>query len=67
MFSTRKVLLENPRPEDPDQASYAIRTNYIYSIGTKNATTDEPEDIGGKADADIYIDGNWQADIVIPM
>ena len=66
-FSTRKVLLENPRPEDPDNTSYAIRTNYIYSIGTKNATTDEPEDIGGKADADIYIDGNWQADIVIPM
>lgn len=67
VFSTRKVLLENPRPEDPDNTSYAIRTNYIYSIGTKNATTDEPEDIGGKADADIYIDGNWQADIVIPM
>ena len=66
-FSRRKVLLENPRPEDPDNTSYAIRTNYIYSIGTKNATTDEPEDIGGKADADIYIDGNWQADIVIPM
>ena len=66
-FSKRKVLLENPRPEDPDNTSYAIRTNYIYSIGTKNATTDEPEDIGGKADADIYIDGNWQADIVIPM
>lgn len=66
-FSTRKVLLENPRPEDPDNTSYAIRTNYIYSIGTKNATTDQPEDIGGDADADIYIDGNWQADIVIPM
>lgn len=66
-FSTRRVLLKNNGEEDPDQASYAIRTNYIYSIGTKNATTDEPEDIGGKADADIYIDGNWQADIVIPM
>ena len=67
VFSTRRVLLKNNGEEDPDQASYAIRTNYIYSIGTKNATTDEPEDIGGKADADIYIDGNWQADIVIPM
>ena len=66
-FSTRRVLLKNNGEEDPDPASYAIRTNYIYSIGTKNATTDEPEDIGGKADADIYIDGNWQADIVIPM
>lgn len=66
VYRSQIVKLNNPK-EGMDDTAYPLEANCIYSIGTKNATTDEPEDIGGKADADIYIDGNWQADIVIPM
>lgn len=44
---------------------FPIQANWIYSIGTKSADTDSPADLGGEAD--IVIDGNWQANIDIPM
>lgn len=62
----RKVRLVTGTP-DPDSFTYdfPIQANWIYSIGTKSSETDAPADLG--KEADIVIDGNWQADIDIPM
>ena len=47
---------------------FPILANHFYSIGRKDATTDEPFDLGGTApDVVIYVDGNWQAEVNIPM
>ena len=45
-----------------------ILANHFYSIGRKDATTDDPFDLEGTApDVVIYVDGNWQAEVNIPM
>ena len=62
----QKVILKNPEAGE-DNTMYPIKANYIYSIGKKADGVDEPFDLKGSADGDIYIDGNWQADIKIPM
>ena len=62
----QQVKLNNPK-EGMDDTAYPLEANCIYSIGKKADGIDEPEDLEGTADADIYVDGNWQADIVIPM
>ena len=47
---------------------FAIEANHFYSIGSKDATTDDPYDLGGLEDeVVIYVDGNWQAEVNIPM
>ncbi|WP_286007696.1 hypothetical protein [Barnesiella viscericola] len=45
---------------------FPIQANWIYSIGRKSTEVDEPADLGGD-NSDIVADGNWQADIDIPM
>lgn len=48
--------------------AFAIEANHFYSIGSKDATTDDPYDLGGLEDeVVIYVDGNWQAEVNIPM
>ena len=47
---------------------FPILANHFYSIGRKDATTDDPFDLEGTApDVVIYVDGNWQAEVNIPM
>ena len=45
---------------------FPLRANWLYSIGHKSADVDDPEDLGGET-TDIVIDGNWQADVDIPL
>lgn len=67
------VASKNVRLPDPDATGAAVydfpmEANHFYTIGMKDASTDEPADLGGDAgDAVIYVDGNWQADVDIVM
>lgn len=49
--------------------TFPIQANHFYTLGIKNATTDQPIDLGGTIDETVFIrvDGSWQADIDIPM
>lgn len=58
----RKVRLDG----ESDYA-FPIQPNWIYRVGHKSSTEDEPQDIGGAPGGDIVVDGNWQASIDIPM
>ena len=51
------------------KTAFAIEANHFYSIGRKDATTDDPYDLGGYEGNEvvIYVDGNWQAEVNIPM
>lgn len=48
--------------------NFPIEANVFYTIGRKDAENDEPYPLGGLNEGDyIYVDGNWQADVDIPM
>lgn len=48
--------------------NFPIEANCFYTIGRKDADHDEPYSLGDLSDGDyIYVDGNWQADVDIPM
>ena len=59
-----KIATGNPAPDDYTY-DFSIDANRMYTIGEKSATADNPYDLGGTGD--IIVDGNWQADINIPM
>lgn len=48
--------------------NFPIEANVFYTIGRKDADHDEPYPLEDLSDGDyIYVDGNWQADVDIPM
>lgn len=48
--------------------NFPIEANCFYTIGRKDADHDEPYPLEDLSDGDyIYVDGNWQADVDIPM
>ena len=61
----RKVKIEDTAAAGTYVYDFPVRANWIYTIGSKSATADEPYDLGGTGD--IIVDGNWQADVDIPM
>ena len=70
----RNVVWETTEPDTEGnmqtvkEKAFAIEANHFYSIGSKDATTDDPYDLGGLEDeVVIYVDGNWQAEVNIPM
>ena len=70
----RNVVWETTAPDTEGNMqtvknrAFAIEANHFYSIGSKDATTDDPYDLGGLEDeVVIYVDGNWQAEVNIPM
>lgn len=70
----KNVVLETTEPDADgnmqpvEEKAFAIEANHFYSIGSKDATTDDPYDLGGLEDeVVIYVDGNWQAEVNIPM
>ena len=61
----RKVKIEDTAAAGTYVYDFPVQANWIYTIGSKSATADEPYDLGGTGD--IIVDGNWQADVDIPM
>lgn len=61
----RKVKIEDTAAAGTYVYDFPVQANWIYTIGSKSATVDEPYDLGGTGD--IIVDGNWQADVDIPM
>lgn len=61
----RKVKIEDTAAAGTYVYDFPVQANWIYTIGSKSATADEPYDLGGMGD--IIVDGNWQADVDIPM
>lgn len=59
-----KIATGNPAPDDYTY-DFSIDANRMYTIGEKSDAADNPYDLGGTGD--IIVDGNWQADINIPM
>lgn len=60
-----KLVLSNPASVS---TNFPIEANVFYTIGRKDADHDEPYSLGDLSDGDyIYVDGNWQADVDIPM
>ena len=48
--------------------NFPIEANCFYTIGRKDADHDEPYPLEDLSGGDyIYVDGNWQADVDIPM
>lgn len=61
------LVLSNPASGSTGQ-NFPIEANVFYTIGRKDADHDEPYSLGDLSDGDyIYVDGNWQADVDIPM
>lgn len=62
-----KLVLSNPASGSTG-TNFPIEANVFYTIGRKDADHDEPYSLGDLSDGDyIYVDGNWQADVDIPM
>lgn len=61
------LVLSNPASGSTGK-NFPIEANCFYTIGRKDADHDEPYSLGDLSDGDyIYVDGNWQADVDIPM
>lgn len=59
------LVLSNPASVS---TNFPIEANVFYTIGRKDAGHDEPYPLEDLSDGDyIYVDGNWQADVDIPM
>lgn len=62
------LVLSNPASGSTGIKNFPIEANVFYTIGRKDADHDEPYSLGDLSDGDyIYVDGNWQADVDIPM
>lgn len=62
------LVLSNPASGGTGIKNFPIEANVFYTIGRKDADHDEPYSLGDLSDGDyIYVDGNWQADVDIPM
>lgn len=63
-----KLVLSNRASGSTDIKKFPIEANVFYTIGRKDADHDEPYSLEDLSDGDyIYVDGNWQADVDIPM
>lgn len=62
------LVLSSPASGGTGIKNFPIEANVFYTIGRKDADHDEPYPLGDLSDGDyIYVDGNWQADVDIPM
>lgn len=62
------LVLSNPASGSTGKKNFPIEANIFYTIGRKDADHDEPYHLGDLSSGDyIYVDGNWQADVDIPM
>lgn len=62
------LVLSSPASGSTGIKNFPIEANVFYTIGRKDADHDEPYSLGDLSDGDyIYVDGNWQADVDIPM
>ncbi len=63
-----KLVLSSPASGSTGIKNFPIEANVFYTIGRKDADHDEPYPLEDLSDGDyIYVDGNWQADVDIPM
>lgn len=63
-----KLVLSSPASGGTGITNFPIEANVFYTIGRKDADHDEPYPLEDLSDGDyIYVDGNWQADVDIPM
>lgn len=63
-----KLVLSSPASGGTGIKNFPIEANVFYTIGRKDADHDEPYSLGDLSSGDyIYVDGNWQADVDIPM
>lgn len=63
-----KLVLSSPASGGTGIKNFPIEANVFYTIGHKDADHDEPYSLGDLSSGDyIYVDGNWQADVDIPM
>lgn len=63
-----KLVLSSPASGSTVIKNFPIEANCFYTIGRKDADHDEPYSLEDLSDGDyIYVDGNWQADVDIPM
>lgn len=63
-----KLVLSSPASGSTGIKNFPIEANVFYTIGRKDAGHDEPYPLEDLSDGDyIYVDGNWQADVDIPM
>lgn len=63
-----KLVLSSPASGGTGITNFPIEANVFYTIGRKDAGHDEPYPLEDLSDGDyIYVDGNWQADVDIPM
>lgn len=62
------LVLSSPASGSTGKKNFPIEANVFYTIGRKDADHDEPYPLEDLSDGDyIYVDGNWQADVDIPM
>lgn len=62
------LVLSNRASGSTGIKNFPIEANCFYTIGRKDAGHDEPYPLEDLSDGDyIYVDGNWQADVDIPM
>lgn len=62
------LVLSSPASGSTGIKNFPIEANVFYTIGRKDADHDEPYPLEDLSDGDyIYVDGNWQADVDIPM
>ena len=62
------LVLSNRASGSTGIKNFPIEANCFYTIGRKDADHDEPYPLEDLSDGDyIYVDGNWQADVDIPM
>lgn len=62
------LVLSNRASGSTGIKNFPIEANVFYTIGRKDADHDEPYPLEDLSDGDyIYVDGNWQADVDIPM
>lgn len=62
-----KLVLSNRASGSTDIKNFPIEANVFYTIGRKDADHDEPYPLDLSDGDYIYVDGNWQADVDIPM
>ena len=62
------LVLRSPASGSTGIKNFPIEANVFYTIGRKDADHDEPYPLEDLSSGDyIYVDGNWQADVDIPM
>lgn len=62
------LVLSSPASGSTGIKNFPIEANVFYTIGRKDADHDEPYPLEDLSSGDyIYVDGNWQADVDIPM